>query len=155
MLITSKDLSVGTPNVDVVPIGHPGFCFDDIANIPVTVVKLRQGQSLKLRAIAVKVRSAVPTPQRLRTGFRARPGNRERPQQVEPRLRRLLHKPAGDRLQRVRLGRMVPAAQDRAVQGAGRLLPGRAESFLPRPACQEGRPPQPHPPDAIDCRRWF
>lgn len=55
MLVTSKDLTVGTPNTSIVPIGHPGFCFDDIANIPVTIVKLRRGQSLKLKAIAVKV----------------------------------------------------------------------------------------------------
>ena len=55
MLVTSKDLTVGTPNTSIVPIGHPGFCFDDIANMPVTIVKLREGQTLKLRAIAVKV----------------------------------------------------------------------------------------------------
>ena len=54
MLVTSKDLTVGIPSKSVVPIGHPGFCFDDIANMPVTIVKLREGQTLKLRAIAVK-----------------------------------------------------------------------------------------------------
>ena len=50
----SKDLTVGIPSKSVVPIGHPGFCFDDIANMSVTIVKLREGQTLKLGAIAVK-----------------------------------------------------------------------------------------------------
>lgn len=54
MLVTSKDLIVTGPNKNVIPVGHSGFCFDDIANIPVTIVKLRQGQTLKLKAIAVK-----------------------------------------------------------------------------------------------------
>lgn len=53
--VTSKDLHLDSAHPEVVPIGHKDFGGDSMVNVPVVVVKMRKGQELKLRAVAVKV----------------------------------------------------------------------------------------------------
>lgn len=54
--VTSKDLHLDTSHPEIVPIGHKDFGGDNMVNKPVVIVKMRRGQELKLKAVAVKVR---------------------------------------------------------------------------------------------------
>lgn len=54
--VTSKDLHLDTSHPEIVPIGHKDFGGDNMVNKPVVIVKMRRGQELKLKAVAVKVK---------------------------------------------------------------------------------------------------
>ncbi|GMH40859.1 hypothetical protein BSKO_08763 [Bryopsis sp. KO-2023] len=54
MDVTSDDLQIDPSHPSVVPIGQTDFGGEAMVNKPVVIVKIRKGQELKLRGIAVK-----------------------------------------------------------------------------------------------------